>query len=234
MKEAKGFTLLELMIAMAMGLVILTGIYIAVNSTQTHSAAIERKVVAQQDVKQAVDIMALEIGMASYNPTATSGIWVIPSGDCRTPAANQIYRGIQEATANSIAIEMDIATDGDLYDDNEVIRYNYVLADQYISRAASAANGACGTARPFFGDTVASGLPRTGKIINNQLGIPVFRYFDSSGAQIAAASFPARIPDIRRIEIVLAVETESMDAVTKEPRKIIYSTSVIPRNHAIQ
>jgi prepilin-type N-terminal cleavage/methylation domain-containing protein len=237
MKKGKGFTLVELMIAMAVGLVILSGIYIAVNTTQKHSVAIERKVVAQQDVKPALDIMALEIGMASYNPSAVTGIWVIPTGDCRTPSVNQVYRGIQEATGNSIAIEMDIATGGDgdgaLDDANEVIRYTYEIADQYISRTSSTAT-ACGTAQPFFGDTVASGMPRTGKIINNTLGIPVFRYYDSSGAEIAAGGLPANIPNIRRIDIVLAVETESIDTKKNEPRKIIYSTSVIPRNHAIQ
>ncbi|HQK99982.1 MAG TPA: hypothetical protein PK090_04370, partial [Smithellaceae bacterium] len=70
--------------------------------------------------------------------------------------------------------------------------------------------------------------------INNTLGIPVFRYYDSSGAEIAAGGLPANIPNIRRIDIVLAVETESIDTKKNEPRKIIYSTSVIPRNHAIQ
>jgi prepilin-type N-terminal cleavage/methylation domain-containing protein len=236
MKVAKGFTLVELMIAMAVAMVILAGVYIAVNSTQIQSTAIERKVVAQQDVKPALDIMAMEIGMASYNSTYTTGIWMTPTGNCGVTSANQTYRGIQEATANAIVVEMDIRSsaagtdgDGDLDDPNEIIRYNYDTANQYITRTTN-----CGNAQPFFGDTIASGRPRTVRVINNTLGIPVFRYFDSSGAEITSAGLPAGIPNIRRIEIVLAVETESINANTKLPRRFIYSTSVIPRNHAIQ
>ena len=36
-----------------------------------------------------------------------------------------------------------------------------------------------------------------------------------------------------RIDITLAVETENVDSDTNQRRRLIYSTSVIPRNHAI-
>ena len=61
--------------------------------------------------------------------------------------------------------------------------------------------------------------------------IPVFRYYDGAGAIIPTASLPAAIPNIRRVEITLAVETEDADPNTKQRRHLIYSTSVIPRNH---
>ncbi len=75
MKSQRGVTLVELIIAMAVTTLVLGSVYLAVNSTQRHSAAIEGKVVAQQDVKAALDLMALEISMASYNPgfSRTSG-----------------------------------------------------------------------------------------------------------------------------------------------------------------
>ncbi len=233
MREAKGFTLVELMIAVAVAMGLLTAVYMAINSTQRHSTSIERKVTAQQDVKPALDLMAMEIGMVSYNPTAASNLWVNPTGTCLGAAANQSYRGLQEATTTSIVAEMDIGpgSDGDgmLGDPNEVIRYNYDATNQYITRATN-----CGTAQPFLGDTAASGRPRTVLVINNTLGIPVFRYFDGTGAEIASTGLPAGIPNIRRIEIVLAVETEDVDVNTGQRRRLIYSTSVIPRNHAIQ
>jgi prepilin-type N-terminal cleavage/methylation domain-containing protein len=238
MRNAKGFTMVELMIALAVSAGLLAAVYMAINSTQRHSSSIERRVTAQQDVKPALDIMAMEIGMASYNPTFASNLWVVPSGTCLGAAANQTYRGIQVATANAIAVEMDIAgdgTDGDgmLGDDNEVIRYNYNTANQYITREVSCKGGA----QPFLGDTVAG--HKTVRVINSTAGpgntaIPVFRYFNGVGAEIAAGSLPAAIPDIRRIEIVLAVETEGVDANTGQRKRLIYSTSVIPRNHAIQ
>jgi len=240
MRDAKGFTLVEMVVAIAVAMGLLTAVYLAINSTQRHSSSIERKVTAQQDVKPALDIMALEIGMASYNPTFASNLWVIPTGSCSTTSTNQTYRGIQEATANSIAVEMDISGssstpddgNGALGEDNEIIRYDYDTANQRITRATS-----CESAQSFLGGTVAG--QKTVRVINggsNGLGIPIFRYYDGTGNEITVSGndLGGRIPDIRRIEIVLAVETENNDANTNQPRRLIYSTSVIPRNHAIQ
>jgi prepilin-type N-terminal cleavage/methylation domain-containing protein len=234
MKAMRGFTLVELMIAMGVTMGLMVAVYLAVNSAQRHSSAIERKVTAQQDIKPALDLMAMEIGMASYNPTFASNLWVNPTGACTAASANQNYRGIQEATINAIVVEMDIGGsggdgDGMLGDPNEVIRYAYDTANLYITREIN-----CGGGQPFLGDTAASGNPRTVRVINGTLGIPVFRYFDGAGAEITSAGLPAGIPDIRRIDIVLAVETEHIDPNTGQRRRLIYSTSVIPRNHGIR
>jgi len=238
MKNTKGFTMVELIIAMAVSVFVLAGVYVAVNSTQRHSTNIERKVTAQEDVKPALDIMALEIGMASYNPTFATNLWVNPvtGGTCLGTAANQNYRGIQEATANSIVVEMDIsgsaAGDGDgmLGDPNEVIRYTYDTLNQYITRATNCAL----VQQPFLGASVTG--QKTVRVVNNTLGIPVFRYFDGAGAEIAVSgtNLGGLIPNIRRIEIVLAIETENADVNTGQGKRLIYSTSVIPRNHGIQ
>jgi prepilin-type N-terminal cleavage/methylation domain-containing protein len=235
MRNDRGFTLIELVVAMGVTMGLMVAVYMAVNSAQRHSSAIERKVTAQQDVKPALDLMAMEIGMASYNPTFAADLWVNPAGACIAASTNQNYRGIQEATINSIVVEMDIggsspAGDGDgmLGDDNEVIRYTYDTANQYITRETN-----CGGGQPFLGDTAASGRPRTVRVINNTLGIPVFRYYNGAGAEIAGGGMPAGIPNIRRIDIVLAVETEHVDPNTGQRRRLIYSTSVIPRNHGI-
>jgi hypothetical protein len=175
----------------------------------------------------------MEIGMASYNPTGAVNIWVNPAGACNaTGGAIQAYRGIQVATTNAIVAEMDIGGaagpdgDGMLGDANEVIRYTYDTVNQYITREVM-----CGGNQPFLGDVPAN--VRAVRVINNTLGIPVFRYFNGAGTEITGG-LPAQIPNIRRIDIVLAVETENVDPNTGQPRRMIYSTSVIPRNHAIQ
>jgi prepilin-type N-terminal cleavage/methylation domain-containing protein len=236
MRDDRGFTLVELMVAIGVTVVLLGAVYMSVNSAQRHSSGIERKVAAQQDVKPALDLMAMEIGMASYNPTAAANLWVNPTGACIAASPNQIYRGIQEATTNSIVVEMDISGtatgdgDGMLGDPNEVIRYNYDTGNQYITRATD-----CGVAQPFLGALPSN--TRAVRVINNTAGtgntaIPVFRYFDGTGTDISA-TLPAGIPNIRRIDITLAVETEDVDPNTNLRRRLIYSTSVIPRNHAI-
>jgi len=245
MNKMKGFTLVELMIAIGVTVVLMGAIYMAVNSAQRHSSAIERKVTAQQDIKPALDLMAMEIGMASYNPPTSSApqqlLWVNPpggTGTCgSTVGANQSCRGIQEATPNSIAVEMDISgpaagstSDGALGDPNETIRYNYVTGstNQYITRATNCAGGN----QPFLGNTSVN--TRAVRVINDTLGLPVFRYFNGTGTEIfPTTADQTPIPNIRRIDITLAVETEHVDPNTNQRRRLIYSTSVIPRNHAI-
>ena len=234
-RNAKGFSLIELIVAVCVSMVILGGIYMAVNSTQHNSTSIERRVTAQQDVKPALDIMALELSMASYNPTYSTNLWVDPSTCAASGTTNQTYRGIQEATDTSIAVEMDIngssGSDGDgvIGDTNEIIRYNYNTANMTIMR-----NVNCTGSQFFLGSTVTG--QKTVRVINNTLGIPVFRYFNGQGNEIAVSgtNLGGLITDIRRIEIVLAVETEDIDVNTGQRKRLIYSTSVIPRNHAIR
>ena len=225
MNDTKGFTLVEVLVAVAISLILLGAVYAAVNSVQRSSAGIEKKVTAQQDVRPSLELMAMEIRMASYNSNFTENIWLDIS-NCFSVAANQSYRGIQEATASSITVEMDIDESGEVGDhNNEIIRYAYDAANQYITRSTNCAGGA----QPFLGDRADSGRPRTVRVINDA-SMPVFRYFDGSGNVIAA--LPAGIPDIRTIEITLAVETAEVDPNTGNPRTMIYSTTIIPRNHA--
>ena len=244
MKNTKGFTLIEILVSAAVSMIMMGAIYMAINSAQRHSMGIERKVAAQQDVRPALDLMAMEIRMASFNPNFTTGNWLAATGTgpCTTALGNQTYKGIQEATPISITVEMDITQNctadnapACMQDPNEVIRYEYIPANQYITRSTN-----CGAAEPFLGDLPTSVNPRNVLVVNDINGsgayedgtdIPVFRYYDGSGAIIPTASLPAAIPNIRRIEITLAVETEDVDPNTNQRRHLIYSTSVIPRNH---
>lgn len=271
MKNIKGFTLIEILVATTVALIMVSAIYMAINSALNSSGGMERKVLAVQDVRGALELMAMEIRMASYNPTnpvdSLATIWR-SNGTPGTPGVfgSQIaafctttlccdpstcavsplcsWHGIQEATANSITIEMDIdgAVDGygqpdgngKLTEANEIIRYNYVQAgsERYITRESN-----CGGAQSFLGDSVASGNPRTVRVINADLNpqIPVFRYFDEQGTQLLidtnAGNNTTKIPNIRMIEITLAVETDEINPDTKQRRMMIYSSRELLRNH---
>jgi prepilin-type N-terminal cleavage/methylation domain-containing protein len=230
----KGFTLTELLIAMFVGILIMAAVYGAVNMAQNSSSSIEKRVIAQQDVRGALDLMALEIRMASYNKSLNN-IWITPA--CGGPSANQNYKGIQAASRDSITIEMDIDNNGigsgAIGDGpNEVITYAYDAANLRITRSTN-----CGLPTSFIGDTVASGRPRIVHVINNDatVNVPLFRYFNFNNVEIPPAILltPAGIPNIRTIEISLAVETADPDPTIKARRRLIYSTRVIPRNHGI-
>jgi len=229
MKNKNGFTLVEALIALLMGSLVLMAIYSAINTGQISSSNIESKVAAQQNTRGAMELMAIEIQMASYNPTLKQNIWVSTT-DCVSVAGNQIYKGIQEAGANSITVEMDINGNG-LIDNtannpNEVIRYYYDPTNQYITRQVN-----CGTALPFLGATTANATTQTVWVVNNAAGIPVFRYYDGQNNALAAPV--SNIDQIRKIEITLVTKTSNKDIGTGGQRQIIYTTSVIPRNHAL-
>ncbi len=71
--RAAGFTIVEIILALFIGGVLMSAIYAVMISGQKSSAGVERKVAAQQDVRAALEIMAMEIGMASYNPFLRPG-----------------------------------------------------------------------------------------------------------------------------------------------------------------
>lgn len=231
MKKDNGFTLVELLVTLLVGGIMMAAIYGAINTAQRSSTGTERRVVAQQDARAALELMAMEIRMASLNPNSGGNVWV-DAVSCSGAAANQLARGIQEATANSIAIEMDIVgslvpgypADGVIDDPNEIIRYAYNSASKYITRSTN-----CGPNQPFLGATNAAADTKSVLVENNAAGVPLFRYYDGSGTELAAPV--ANLQDIRMIEITLVVDMQYGDLGTGERRRVVYSTSVIPRNH---
>lgn len=228
MKKHEGYTLVEMVISIAVGMVIIAAIYAAVNMGQRSTVNVERKVAAHQDARAALQLMELEIQMASYNPDSTyeTGAFWVASGACTTPSGNQNYRGIQAATDSSITVEMNVNGSSVIGDaTNEIITYAYDSANQYITRSTN-----CGGNMPFLGDM--PGDPRAVRVINT-VAVPVFRYYNAQGTEITTAGLPAGIPSIARIDITVWVETEDVDPNSGQRRRMVYSTSVIPRNHVI-
>lgn len=226
-KNHRGFTLLEILFAMAIGVVVMGAVYMAMITGQRSSVGIEQRVSAAQDVRASLEIMSIEIGMASFNPNFVPGIWLAPAG-CANPSPNQGFRGVQVATPWAITVEMDVNENGAVSDPNEVIAYVYDNANLRITRSTN-----CGGGQPFLGE-VAGTQGRSVRVINGDpaVNLPIFRYFNGQGVEILAANLPAAIPDIRRIEIALVVETENVDPATQRRQQMVYTNGVILRNHA--
>ena len=230
--RGRGFTLVELVMAVAVGLVILTAVLSAVVAGQRSSAGIERRVTTGQDARIALEIMGAEIRMVSYNPLYATGLWVDPHS-CDA-AADPGRRGIQEATASALTIEMDLDPDGLCGSSpNEIIRYAYDRLSQRITRETvrcTAGSRTSSGAQPFLGPIPSNTAVRTLRVVNG--ATPLFRYYDGTGAEIV--NLPAEIRRIRRIEIVLVVESADADPRTGVPRRIAFSTSVVPKTHGVQ
>lgn len=228
----RGFTLVELVMAVAVGLVLLAAILSAVVAGQRSSAGIERRVTTGQDARIALEIMGAEIRMASYNPLYATRLWVDPA-NCN-PAVDPGRRGIQEATASALTIEMDLDPDGLCGSSpNEIIRYAYDRPSQRITRETvrcAAGSRTSSGAQPFLGPIPSNRAVRTLRVVNGAM--PLFRYYDGTGAEIV--DLPAEARRIRRVEIALVVESADADPRTGEPRRIAFSTSVVPKNHGVQ
>jgi len=230
MKKEHGFTLVEAIVALFISSFMLVAIYSSMDMAQKSATKIEKRVVGQQDARSALELMSLEIQMASYNPTLSSSIWVNPSS-CSGTGYNTTYRGIQIAGANTLTIEMDINDDGVISGTTaypEIIKYDYNSANQEITRTTNCASAS--EDQIFLGGVASNVDTKTVLVKNYEAGIPVFRYFDGNGAELSAP-VSTSIPNIRMVEITLVVDTYSADADGKRKR-IVYSNNVIPRNHS--
>ena len=243
----KGFTLIEILFAIFIGVILIAACYIAMTSGQQTSAGVERKVAAQQDVRAAMQVMGLELSMASYNPHYMPNLWhdLPPLGtlvQCQG-SGNQAYKGIREATPTAITVEMDVGESNLVGDERgEIIRYAYDPENQYLTRETANCNQtrSASAAAPFLGDDPQSKRSRTVRVINDTLGInnghgspAVFRYFNAigQGVELYPGENTNDIPNIRRIDVTLAVETDEVDPASKQRRRMIYSTRVLVRNH---
>ena len=211
-----GFTLVEILIAMFVGALIMAAVYSLMTLTQKTSTSLDRKVITQQDTRTVLDLMAMEIRMASFNPMHEIQTWSNASPLACMPAVSPGNKGIKIATANSIAVAMDLdgsQTIGDA--NNEYIVYSYDGASTLTRSVSCAASAIIGGSAPYS------------NVRNADAGVPLFQYFDKDDNPTAS------IPDIRRILITIASETSEIDLNTKQTKKLVYSTSVIVRNHAI-
>ena len=218
-----GFTLIELIIAVFTAGFIALGIYASINMAQRSSASVGRKVVTQQDARAVLDLMALEIRMASYNPTSSTSIWTsIPACASMNIALAKANKGIQTASgstdANTIVIAMDLNGDSIIGPPgtSEYIEYSYNGADT-ITRNVNCS-----------GDTaILGGAGSATMVRNNSAGVSVFQFFDSSG------NVTTSIPAIRRIRITIVADTESNDNLSTKARRMTYTTDVLVPNHVL-
>jgi type IV pilus assembly protein PilW len=205
-KNDNGFTLIELVIAMALGLVILTAIYsVSIITKKTYSVQ-DQIVMMQQNARASMDMMTREIKMAGYDPIA--GV------------ANSRIIGAQ---TNSIRFTLDITStygedrpDGDTDDPNEDVTYALYTPADGIQKLGRAIHG--GTPQP----------------IAEHIQSLQFIYRDSGGSQMTTPV--ATPSNIRSIEITLVARTPEPDPKYTHPsfgdhyRRYTLTSTVIPRN----
>lgn len=245
--KRNGFTLVEVLIAMAVGLIIMAAIYAVMNMAQHSSSSVDRKVLTQGDARAVLNLMAMEIRMVSFNRINDNSIWdSVPA--CGTMGfagpPDPARKGIQLANQNQILIAMDLNADGVIgcscttgccgppntcTDDscagrNEYIMYRYDAGTSTITRNVSCVNNL----------TILGGAGSSTMVVNAATAIPMFQYFNESGTDISAAVVATpntNIPLIRRVRINIVAGTEAQGRINVNT--MTYSTDVLVRNHAL-
>ncbi len=105
-----GFTLVEVLITLAIASVIMTGVYAAFKAQQNSYIVQEQVAEVQQNIRAGLDIIVSEIRMAGFDPERTAGA------------------GITTVAAGQISFTQDLNGDGDTLDTNEIVDYGFTPA----------------------------------------------------------------------------------------------------------
>jgi len=121
-KKDGGFTLVELLVGLALGLVVAAGvlnIFVHQNRTNEYQQEVAY---AQQNVRAAMELMTREIRSAGYNPE------------------NNSFDAVKTATASSIRVLSNVSGDseaGDPDDADEDVTYTIDNGNGYITRSGN-------------------------------------------------------------------------------------------------
>jgi type IV pilus assembly protein PilW len=186
-----GFTLVELMVAMTIGLIVMSSVY-STYRTQQKSYVLQEQVAAmQQNIRAAMYYMTREIRMAGCDPTGNALAGITGAG----PTTISFTRDISGPTSN--------AADGDTNDTDETITFTFdgtnnrvtrnaqALAENidaldfvYLNQAGAPVDGTVATNIPNIRSVVVTVVARTGRVdlgyINN------VSFTNQQGVQILA------------------------------------------------
>ncbi len=212
-KKPQGFSLVELMIAMLVGMVVLGSLYnlftVQGKLLGNQGMAVEM----QQNARMAMDMMTREMRLAGFNPTATLSkcAGTLPSSLASTPCVGMLNAADTVVKFNMDVSDEDGATDGP----NETITYGL-----YTSTAGGVSVKCLG--RKTTNDS--SYQP----VVEN-IDSLTFTYLNSAG------SAAATIDTIRSIQVTVVAKTAKADP--SYPTNMGYRTytltsRITPRNLA--
>jgi prepilin-type N-terminal cleavage/methylation domain-containing protein len=205
--KSAGFTLVELLVVLAIFGLIMGMIFSTLADSQNASAIARDEGEMNQNLQDIMSLMTVEMRYAGFPPAS-----YYDQGYLQTPgsAQNLVAQGLTEASAGSLKFQ------GDINGDRTVDYVHY-----YVS----------GSAPPYSLHRFAGSMNPDGSLpggsaqkLSEQLQGFQFRYFDREGNETAS------LPDISTIEIRIALRTKLVDPLTRVYRTASESTRVHPEN----
>ncbi len=187
--DNRGFTLVEVFIAMTISMLLLSGVYTSFLSQQRVYSAQQEIAIMQQNLRGAIFLLQREIRMAGYDPTGNANAGILVAG-ADTIKFTADLRGDAEGSDP----DGDIAIPND--DPNETITYSLFDCDEDGDDDLRRTDPAV---VPADSDKPMEHLAAENiKAIN-------FLYFDKDGNQTAV------LADIRTVQITMVSQTDKLD-----------------------
>jgi len=123
--DENGFTLIELMVAMAMAGIVVSVIYSAYNIQTKIYTEQGKAAEMQQNIRAGIILLQREARMAGYLSQDTNDI----SCNAKPKVGPAVSPGIHTATAATFGFSMDLNEDGDCADDGENVTYALYTSD---------------------------------------------------------------------------------------------------------
>ena len=224
-----GFSLLEMMVSLAILTIITAAIFSQINQMQKKAQSEAVKLDLTQQAREFLDQTIRDLHMAGY---PNSAMYAPPGGsgmlDYNSPL---VAAGLVRVSPTEILMEGDVNTDGTVYS----VDVTYLASDPNdlkcpcIRRSAARKQATAvlpaplnQPAAPVFTDTELVMPPGAGP---NQSGENLFTFFDrngnqidvSAGLDISTAAGQASIRQIRTVKINLSLFSVERDMITGRP-----------------
>ena len=201
-RNQKGFTVVELLVAMAMSLAIL-GAARAMYRIQAHTIkSQENQMEAEEYARVSLDVMAREIRNLGYFPKLTP---------CATPANT---KGIVSASATSISFVYDADGNGDCAGTGESVTYTYDSTNKDITRTAGGST-----------QTLTNGNVTAFQLVYYPRQTSV-----TAPAAYSSGSIAGNLGNIQRIDISLTVQLKHTDTNVGGQHSVAMNSSINLRN----
>src|SRR3989304_7636496 len=191
--NSSGFTLLELLISMTIGLVVLGSVFSSFTTQKKSYELQEQITVMEQNLRVPLDFITRDLRNAGYNPTEdlTTGtsVGLVPD-DPNDPDDPNV-----SITTNSIKILSDI-------DGNGAIPTTNTDADEKVTYDLDGTD---------YTDGITFDIDRNGQPLVQNITALTFTYYDSDGHTTATPITGTSLANIRVVQVSITARTERED-----------------------